>query len=97
MFIIFKNKKSKCFNILAIISLLAYFNIITFLRKASFDQKYIKIKEFEDSYEKSFFENFFSEKKISEMKKFREINCKDILLDNKNLINNENPDVSVIS
>ena len=96
MFIIFKNKKSKCFNILATISLLAYFNVITFLRKASFEQKYIKIKEFEDSYKKSFLENFFSEKKISEMKKFREINCKDILLDNKNLINNENPDVSVI-
>ena len=96
MFIIFKNKKSKFFNILATIALLAFFNIITFLRKASFDQKYIKIKEFQDSYEKSFLENFFSEKKISEMKKFREINCKDILLDNKNLINNENPDVSVI-
>ena len=82
--------------ILTIISLLAYFNAIINLRKESFDIKYIKIKEFENSYEKSFLENFISEKKISEMKKFREINCKDVLIDNKNLIKNENPDVSVI-
>ena len=96
MFIIFKNKKSKFFNIITTILFLVYLNFLDKLRTATFDQNYIKIKEFENSYEKSFLENLFFENKISEMKKFREINCNDILLDNKDLISNKNPDVSVI-
>ena len=96
MFIIFKNKKSKFFNIITTILFLVYLNFLDKLRTATFDQNYIKIKEFENSYEKPFLENLFFENKISEMKKFREINCNDILLDNKDLISNKNPDVSVI-
>ena len=73
MFIIFKNKKSKFLNIITTILFLVYLNFLDKLRTATFDQNYIKIKEFENSYEKPFPENLFFENKISEMKKFREI------------------------
>ena len=61
----------------------------------NFDFKYKKIKEFEDSSFKSFIKNFFTNQ-ISDMKKFREINCKNILLNNISFHKNEYPDVSII-
>ena len=96
MFIQFKNKKSKFFNILVVIFFLSYFKVIDNIRRTSYDKNILEIKKFEDSHENSFLSNFFSEKKISEMKKFREINCKDILIDNQHFMKSENPDVSII-
>ena len=96
MFIQFKNKKSKFFNILVVIIFLSYFKVIDNIRRTSYGKNILEIKKFEDSHENSFLSNFFSEKKISEMKKFREINCKDILIDNQHFMKSENPDVSII-
>ena len=53
--------KFKFFNILIIILLLISINIIGVLKKNHFEPKYLKIKEFEDSYTKSFLEIFFFE------------------------------------
>jgi cellulose synthase/poly-beta-1,6-N-acetylglucosamine synthase-like glycosyltransferase len=66
------------------------------LRKYSSDKNYVKIKKFENSNSKSFLYNFFFTNQIYEMKKFREINCNDILINTHNLEKNKNPDVSVI-
>ena len=52
MYQYFRQLLQKRTVILTIISLLTYFNAIINLRKESFDIKYIKIKEFENSYEK---------------------------------------------
>ena len=60
-----------------------------------FNQKYKKIKEFDGTSFISFLKNFFINK-LSYFKKFREINCKNILLNVENFTKNENPDVSVI-
>ena len=87
--------KDKIFNILLISSILIYIDIFDVSRKESFDFKYKKIKEFEDSYSKSFLKNFFINP-ISDIKKFRNINCKNILLDNSSFTKKENPYVSVI-
>jgi glycosyltransferase involved in cell wall biosynthesis len=43
-----------------------------------------------------FFLIFFLKKKISEMKKFREISCEDVLIDDQHFTKSENPDVSII-
>jgi len=71
-------------------------NIFDYLRKYSSDKNYVKIKKFENSNSKSFLYNFFFTNQIYEMKKFREINCNDILINTHNLEKNKNPDVSVI-
>ena len=63
--------------------------------KNDFDPKYQKIKEFENSSFNSFIKGFFTNQ-ISEMKNFREINCKDIILNNIDLSKKKNPDISVI-
>jgi cellulose synthase/poly-beta-1,6-N-acetylglucosamine synthase-like glycosyltransferase len=66
------------------------------LKNNSIDKKYLKIKDFENSYSKTFLGNFFFNEQLSEMKKYREINCKDILIDNQHFMKSENPDVSII-
>ena len=73
-----------------------YFNIFDVLKNNSKDKKYLKIKDFEDSYSKTFLQNFFFNEQISEMKKYREINCKDILIETKQFKKSDNPDISVI-
>ena len=73
-----------------------YFNIFDVLKNNSKDKKYLKIKDFEDSYSKTFLQNFFFNEQISEMKKYREINCKDILIGTKQFKKSDNPDISVI-
>jgi len=85
----------KIFNIILISSVLFFIDFIDVFRNNYFDQKYKKIKEFEDSHLKSFIENFFYDP-TSDMKKFRDINNKNILLDNIIFTKNEYPDVSVI-
>ena len=60
-----------------------------------FDINYKKVKEFEKSKSESFIEKFFKNQ-ISEMKTFREINCKNILLDKTHYLKSDNPYVSVI-
>ena len=73
-----------------------YFNNFDVLKNNSNDKKYLKIKDFEDSYTKTFLQNFFFNAQISEMKKYREINCKDILIETKQFKKSDNPDISVI-
>ena len=59
MIIFFKHKKIKYFNIAVISLVLLFFDFMDHFQKRSLDEKYLKIKEFEDSYEKTFFDFFF--------------------------------------
>ena len=86
-------KQSKIVNISLFILIL--YTLGKFENYIILDTNYKKIKEFETSYSKSFIEKFFNNQ-ISEMKSFREINCKNVLFDNKHYSKSENPDVSVI-
>ena len=72
-----------------------YHSFPNFFKNNIFDRKYNKIKEFEDSYLHLLI-NRFSSDPIMDMKLFREINSKNIVLDKINLIKSDNPDVSVI-
>ena len=87
--------KFKIYNIFLISLVFIYFYNPEIFMNNNFDFKYKKIKEFEDSSFKSFIKNFFTNQ-ISDMKKFREINCKNILLNNISFHKNEYPDVSII-
>ena len=89
------SKKSKIVNVAIISFIFIYFTILAFFRNNSLDSTYLKIKEFENSYSKSFIEKVF-ENQISDMKKFRESNLKNILFDNQKYKKSDNPDVSVI-
>jgi len=92
-----ENKKCrKFFNIILILFIFFYLLIIDNFKYHSLDKTIIKIKEFENSYSKSFIDNFFLENNIYEISKFREINTKDILFEHNIYPKNENPDVSVI-
>ena len=82
-------------NILLIIGLIILYLFFILFESINYDKKYKKIKEFEDSEAKSFIKNFFSNF-FSDIKKFREINNKNILLDDNSLLKNENPDISII-
>ena len=73
-----------------------YLNNFDVIKNNSNDKKYLKIKDFEDSYSKTFLQNFFFNEQISEMKNYREINCKDILIQTKQFKKSDNPDISVI-
>ena len=76
--------------------LFIFFHTYDTYRNRFLDIAYLKIKEFERSYSKSFFYNFFSETFIYQTKKFRETNAEDIILDHFLFNNNDHPDVSVI-
>ena len=96
MIIFFKHKKIKYFNIVVISLVLLFFDFMDHFQKRSLDEKYLKIKEFEDSYEKTFFDYFFFDDQLSQIKKYREINSKDLLISNSNFEKNEDPEISVI-
>lgn len=92
-----ENKKCrKFFNALLILFIFFCLLIFDNFKYHSLDKTIIKIKEFENSYSKSFIDNFFLENNIYEISKFREINTKDILFEHNIYQKNENPDVSVI-
>ena len=94
---IINNKRcKKIFNIFIILTTFIFFHNYDTYRNRFLDITYLKIKEFESSYSKSFIDNFFSETFISLTKKFREINTENINLDHFLLTNNDHPDVSVI-
>ena len=97
MFIYYSNNKYNfiMINIFLISLILFTIDFIDVFRNNYFDPKYKKIKEFEESHSKTFIENFFINP-TSDMKKFRDINNKNILLDNVIFTKNEYPDVSVI-
>ena len=86
---------SKIFNALTLILIFCLANIFIVFRDNALDPNYLKIKKFEDSYSKRFVEKFFSNS-ITEMKKFRELNYKNSLMDYNHFEKKENPDVSVI-
>jgi ATP/ADP translocase len=58
---IFQSSKYLTFNILIVFVLIIYTNIIDILWKKDLDSKYLKIKQFEDSYTRSFLDIFFFE------------------------------------
>ena len=87
--------KTKILNVLLVSLILIYFDFHNIFFNDGFDPKYKKIQELVVSPLKLFLKKFFINP-ISDIKKFREINCKDILLDNISFSRNENPDVSVI-
>ena len=89
------SKKSKIFNALILIFIFFLINILFVFRDNDSDPNYSKIKKFENSYSKSFLEKFFGNS-ITEMKKFRELNYKNSLMDYNHFEKKENPDVSVI-
>ena len=94
---IINNKRcKKIFNIFIILFTFIIFHTYDTYRNRFLDITYLKIKEFESSYSKSFIDNFFSETFISQTKKFREINTENINLDHLLFSNNDHPDVSVI-
>ena len=73
-----------------------FFHFLDLYKSKCLDNKSIKIKEFEILNSKSFIENFFFENYIEEIKKFREINDKNIL-NHQILFQKVNqPDISVI-
>ena len=84
--------KSKIFNTLLIILILYTLEKFENYILAPNEKK---IKDFETSNSESFLKKFFSNQ-ISELKTFREINCKNILLDNMHYTKNVDPYVSVI-
>ena len=87
--------QSKIFNALTLILIFCLANIFIVFRDNALDPNYLKIKKFEDSYSKRFVERFFRNS-ITEMKKFRELNFKNSLLDYNYFEKTERPDVSVI-
>ena len=94
---IINNKRcKKIFNIFIILTTFIFFHNYDIYRNRFLDITYLKIKEFESSYSKSFIDNFFSETFISQTKKFREIKTENINLDHVLFTNNDHPDVSVI-
>ena len=96
MIIFFKHKKIKYFNIVVISLVLLFFDFLDHFQKSYLDENYLKIKEFEDSHEKTFFDYFFFDGQLSQIKKYREINRKDLLINNSNFEKNEDPEISVI-
>jgi glycosyltransferase involved in cell wall biosynthesis len=86
----------KIFNILIIISIIICFSIFNSFRYDNLDPKFIKIKKFENSYSKSFFNIFFFDTDMQETRKFREINGNNILNEHILYHKNDQPDVSVI-
>ena len=94
---IIKTKRCrKIFNIFIILFTFIFFHTYNTYRNRFLDITYLKIKEFESSHSRSFIDNFFSETFISQTKKFRENNSKDIISDQFLFKNNDHPDVSVI-
>ena len=85
----------KIFNFISISSFLFFIIIFDSYKTDSFGKEYKKIKEFEDLHTNSFITNFFNNP-ILHMKKFRNINCKNILLNKFTSPKNEYPDISVI-
>ena len=89
------NLKRKFFNALIITLLFINTNIHDIFGNNSFDSKYKSVRKFEGFHFISFIKKMFTNQ-ISNMKKFRDINLKNILLDNLDYEKNEFPDVSVI-
>ena len=85
IFIYFQKNNTKCkiFNISIIILVSIYINILIISKNNALDPNYLKNKKFEKSYSKSFIETFF-ENPISLIRKFRELNYKNSLLENHN-------------
>ena len=98
--IIFKTKdyslKEKFINLSIITLIFICTNIFIVFENNPSDPNYLKIKEFQNSYSKSFIGSFFDNKIVGEMIKFRELNLKNSLIEHQGFIKNENPDVSVI-
>ena len=89
------NLKRKFFNALIITLLFINTNIHDIFGNNSFDSKYKSVRKFEGFHFISFIKKMFTNP-ISHMKKFRDINLKNILLENLDYEKNEFPDVSVI-
>ena len=88
--------KKKCRQIIIICIIFLFFHFLDLYKSKCLDNKSFKIKEFEILNSKSFIENFFFENYIEEIKKFREINDKNIL-NHQILFQKVNqPDISVI-
>ena len=86
----------KIFNILIIISIIICFSVFNSFRYDNLDPKFVKIKKFENSYSKSFFNIFFFDADMQETRIFREINGNNILNEHILYHKNDQPDVSVI-
>ena len=92
-----ENKKyKKIYNVIITIFVLIFFHQYEIHRCNSLDKTMIKIKQFENSYSKSFVNNFFMKTDIEESIKYREINENNILIDHYIYQGNEEPDISVI-
>ena len=91
------NKKyKKIYNVIITIFVLIFFHQYEIHRCNSLNKTMLKIKQFENSYSKSFVNNFFMKTDIEESIKYREINENNILIDHYIYQGNEEPDISVI-
>ena len=94
-----KDIYNKLIAIFIIFSLSIAFFIVENYKNISFDTKYKKIRDFENSYIKSFFYIFFIENEISKIKNFWKINRRNQLIVRANYENykkKEIPDISII-
>ena len=96
-----KDFYDKMFTILIIISLTFGLLMVEFYKNIAIDPIYKKIKDFENSYIKSFLYIFFIENEVSKIKNFWKINRKNQLIVKASYHNNNNnkkeiPDISII-
>jgi len=94
-----KDIYNKLIAIFIIFSLSIAFFIVENYKNISFDTKYKKIRDFENSYIKSFFYIFFIENEISKIKNFWKMNRRNQLIVRANYENykkKEIPDISII-
>ena len=94
-----KDIYNKLVEIFIIFCLSIAFFIVENYKNISFDTKYKKIRDFENSYIKSFFYIFFIENEISKIKNFWKINRRNQLIVRANYENykkKEIPDISII-
>ena len=90
--------KFKIFNIIFIFCLLITFCIFENNNSIYLEPVYRKIKNYEESYKKSFLYTFFVENEVSKIKKFWSINVKNELIERSFIKNNQlkNPEISII-
>ena len=89
---------NKLVTIVIIFSLSCAFLMAENYKNISLNTKYKKIRDFENSYTKSFFYIFFIENEISKIKKFWKINRRNQLIVRESYVykKTEIPDISII-
>ena len=91
-----KDIYNKLVEIFIIFSLSIAFFIVENYKNISFDTKYKKIRDFENSYIKSFFYIFFIDNEISKIKNFWKINRRNQLIVRANYENYKKKEIQIM-